>query len=135
MLCRVTASTIIVGRRATWLDRHAAEELRDYVKKISGTILNIADETLTMAVTGNRILIGRPSTSDLVKNFADQNPGILPAESDTENDCLAIVQRGEVLVLSGSNDRSVYYSVCHLLQTVFHVGFYWDRDVYEATPI
>ena len=98
----VPASTIIVGRRATWLDRHAAEELRDYVKKISGTILNIADETLTMAVTGNRILIGRPSTSDLVKNFADQNPGILPAESDTENDCLAIVQRGEVLVLSGS---------------------------------
>ena len=130
----VPASTIIVGRRATWLDRHAAEELRDYVKKISGTILNIADETLTMAVTGNRILIGRPSTSDLVKNFADQNPGILPAESDTENDCLAIVQRGEVLVLSGSNDRSVYYSVCHLLQTVFHVGFYWDRDVYEANP-
>ena len=45
----VPASTIIVGRRATWLDRHAAEELRDYVKKISGTILNIADETLTMA--------------------------------------------------------------------------------------
>lgn len=130
----VPASTIIVGRRATWLDRHAAEELRDYVKKISGTILNIADETLTMAVTVNRILIGRPSTSDLVKNFADQNPGILPAESDTENDCLAIVQRGEVLVLSGSNDRSVYYSVCHLLQTVFHVGFYWDRDVYEANP-
>ena len=130
----VPASTIIVGRRATWLDRHAAEELRDYVKKISGTILNIADETLTMAVTGNRILIGRPSTSDLVKNFADQNPSILPAESDTENDCLAIVQRGEVLVLSGSNDRSVYYSVCHLLQTVFHVGFYWDRDVYEANP-
>ena len=130
----VPASTIIVGRRATWLDRHAAEELRDYVKKISGTILNIADETLTMAVTGNRILIGRPSTSDLVKNFADQTPGILPAESDTENDCLAIVQRGEVLVLSGSNDRSVYYSVCHLLQTVFHVGFYWDRDVYEANP-
>lgn len=130
----VPASTIIVGRRATWLDRHAAEELRDYVKKISGTILNIADETLTMAVTGNRILIGRPSTSDLVKNFADQNPGILPAESDTENDCLAIIQRGEVLVLSGSNDRSVYYSVCHLLQTVFHVGFYWDRDVYEANP-
>lgn len=62
----VPASTIIVGRRATWLDRHAAEELRDYVKKISGTILNIADETLTMAVTGNRILIGRPSTSDLM---------------------------------------------------------------------
>ena len=86
----VPASTIIVGRRATWLERHAAEELRDYVKKISGTILNIADETLTMAVTGNRILIGRPSTSDLIKNFADQNPGILPAESDTENDCLPL---------------------------------------------
>lgn len=88
-----------------------------------------------MAVTGNRILIGRPSTSDLVKNFADQNPGILPAESDTENDCLAIVQRGEVLVLSGSNDRSVYYSVCHLLQTVFHVGFTGTAMCMKQTPI
>ena len=36
----VPASTIIVGRRATWLDRHAAEELRDYVKKISGSLIH-----------------------------------------------------------------------------------------------
>ena len=71
----VPASTIIVGRRATWLDRHAAEELRDYVKKISGTILNIADETLAMAVTGNCILIGRkapPCNDDQTKQ-----PGLL----------------------------------------------------------
>ena len=105
----VPASTIIVGRRATWLDRHAAEELRDYVKKISGAILNIADETLTMAVTGNRILIGRPSTSDLVKNFADQTPVIERAEWYTEYDCVGIVQRGEGLVRSGSYDRAGYY--------------------------
>lgn len=62
----VPASTIIVGRRATWLDRHAAEELRDYVKKISGTILNIADETLTMAVTGNRMPAVMNGYSDLM---------------------------------------------------------------------
>lgn len=68
----VPASTIIVGRRATWLDRHAAEELRDYVKKISGTILNIADETLTMAVTGNRILIGLKCYTNVVTVVANK---------------------------------------------------------------
>ena len=74
----VPASTIIVGRRATWLDRHAAEELRDYVKKISGTILNIADETLTMAVTGNRILIGRPSTATWSRTLLTKTPVSCP---------------------------------------------------------
>lgn len=129
----VPASTIIVGRRATWLDRHAAEELRDYVKNQRNDPEYCGRNT-DHGCDRQPHSHWPPSTSDLVKNFADQNPGILPAESDTENDCLAIVQRGEVLVLSGSNDRSVYYSVCHLLQTVFHVGFYWDRDVYEANP-
>lgn len=66
---RCSRSTIIVGRRATGWTAMRQKELRDYVKKISETILNIADETLTMAVTGNHILIGLPSTSDLVQEL------------------------------------------------------------------
>ena len=130
----IPSSTIILGSRATWLDRHAAEELRSYVKKISGATLVITHESYLASVTGGKILIGRPSTSDAVGAFAAGYPDVLPAESETENDCVAYAVRGDELVISGSNDRSVYYSVCHLLQTEFGVGFYWDRDVFEQAP-
>ena len=32
-------SVIVTGKKATWLERHAAEELRDYIEKISGAAL------------------------------------------------------------------------------------------------
>ena len=123
--------TIILGSRATWLDRHAAEELRSYVKKLSGATLIITHERYASSIEGGKIIIGRASTSDIVGAFAAHYPDVLPEESDTENDCVAYAVRGDTLVISGSNDRSVYYSVCHLLQTEFGVGFYWDRDVFE----
>lgn len=128
----VPCSTIILGSHATWLDHHAAQELRNYIKKISGATLNITDESLAAAVVGNKILIGLPSGSDSIKKFAMQNRGILPEESSMENDCIAYAVRGDMLVISGSNSRSVYYSVCHLLQTEFGVGFYWDRDIFQT---
>lgn len=127
----IPRSTIILGNHATWLDRHAAEELRSYLQKISGSILIITDESYLSEITGNKILIGLSSTSDSIKAFHEQYPGILPEESTTENDCVAYAVRGDTLAISGSNTRSVYYSVCHLLQTEFAVGFYWDGDVYE----
>ena len=87
-------STIILGSRATWLDRHAAEELRNYVKKISGATLVITQEHYVSSVTGGKIFIGRPSNSDIVADFAARNPEVLPEESDTENDCVAYAVRG-----------------------------------------
>ena len=55
-------STIILGSRATWLDRHAAEELRSYVKKLSGATLLITHERYASSIDGGRILVGRTST-------------------------------------------------------------------------
>lgn len=126
-------SVIIVGKQATWLDRHTAEELRDYIRKISGVTLLIVEENRLATLTGGRILIGRASTNTLIKSFEDTY-SVLPAESDIENDCVAIVVRDDVLVISGSNDRSVHYSACHLLQTIFGVGFYFDGDTVPSIP-
>lgn len=127
----VPCSTIILGNHATWLDHHAAEELQNYIRKISGATLIITNESYAASVAGNKILIGLSSGSEMIRKFHEKNPGMLPEESSVENDCVAYTVRGDTLVLSGSNSRSVYYSVCHLLQTEFGVGFYWDRDVFE----
>lgn len=126
-------SAIVLGRHATWLERHTAEEFRDYVQKISGAALLILEEDLAAAYLGGKILIGRASTSGAVRGFHEQYR-VLPPESVQDNDCIALAVRGETLLISGSNDRSVHYSACHLLQTVFGVGFYVDGDAYRKEP-
>ena len=68
--------TIILGSRATWLDRHAAEELRSYVKKLSGATLIITHERYASSIEGGKIIIGRASTSDIVGAFAAHYPDV-----------------------------------------------------------
>lgn len=124
---------LVLGQDATWLERHTAQELRDYLKKISGAHLLIVSEQMLSGLPGGRILIGRPETNGLIRAW-DEKEGLLPPQSDTENDCIALIARGETLVISGSNDRSVHYAACHLLQTQFGVGFYFDGDTFEENP-
>lgn len=122
-------SRIVLGRRATWLETHAAEQLREAVEKISGAHLLLTYEQDACTIAGGRILIGRPSTHDIIAASAQTHD--FPAESLEEHDCLIICADEQDLILSGTNDRSVYYSVFHLLQTHFHVGYYFDGDTYE----
>src|SRR5699024_1996349 len=116
--------TILLGDNATWLETHTARELRDYIQKLSGAVLIIASEKAAGSIPGAKILIGRRETNGLVREF-DVQYGVLPETSETENDCVAIAVRGDTLVISGSNDRSVHYSACHLLETQFGIGFYF----------
>ena len=125
--------SVVVGRDATWLEHHTAQELRSYIQKISGAVLLVVPEHDAQSVPGGTILIGRPATHGMIRTF-EKKAHVLPAQSDVENDCVALAVRGETLVISGSNERSVYYSVCHLLQTYFGVGFYFDGDSCTASP-
>ena len=36
--------SVVVGRDATWLEHHAAQELRSYIQKISGAVLLVVPE-------------------------------------------------------------------------------------------
>ena len=125
-------SRIVLGRRATWLETHAADQLKRYVRQLSGACLLITYEQDAFPAPGGAILIGRPGTHDGVGRYAGAL-GLEPQDAQ-ERDAVAILARGDELVLSGSNDRSVYYSVFHLLQTHFHVGFYFDGDTVDPQP-
>ena len=125
----VAVSRIVLGCRTTWLETHAAEQLRDAVEKLSGAHLLLTYEQDACPAGGGRILVGRPSTHQGIARIA-QAQGF-PQESQEENDCVVLYATEEELALSGTNDRSVYYSVFHLLQTQFHVGYYFDGDTYE----
>ena len=36
--------SVVVGRDATWLEHHTAQELRSYIQKISGAVLLVVPE-------------------------------------------------------------------------------------------
>ena len=122
-------SRIVLGHCATWLETHGAEQLRDAIERISGAHLLITYEQDACPARGGRILIGRPTTHREISRYARAQG--FPPESPEANDCVILCAVGEDLILSGTNDRSVYYSVFHLLQTRFHVGYYFDGDTYE----
>lgn len=122
-------SRIVLGHCATWLETHGAEQLRDAIERISGAHLLITYEQDACPARGGRILIGRPATHREISRYARAQG--FPPESPEANDCVILCAVGEDLILSGTNDRSVYYSVFHLLQTHFHVGYYFDGDTYE----
>ena len=122
-------SRIVLGHCATWLETHGAEQLRDAIERISGAHLLITYEQDACPARGGRILIGRPATHREISRYARAQG--CPPESPEANDCVILCAVGEDLILSGTNERSVYYSVFHLLQTRFHVGYYFDGDTYE----
>ena len=64
-------SRIVLGSRATWLETHAAEQLRDYVEKLSGARLLLTYEQDACPIEGGRIRIGRPSTQEGIRLRAD----------------------------------------------------------------
>lgn len=125
--------SIVLGSGATWLETHTAQELREYVEKISGARIPVIGERAAEGLTGGKILIGRPETNAAIRAL-EEAKRTLPPYSEEDNDCIAILSTGETLVISGSNDRSVHYSACHLLQTQFGVGFYFDGDSYTKMP-
>lgn len=53
--------SVVVGRDATWLEHHAAQELRSYIQKISGAVLLVVPEHMHRACPAARFSsAGRP---------------------------------------------------------------------------
>jgi len=124
---------IVTGSKATEIEKHAAEELQAYVEKISGTRLpvKIWSEKLAKGKNNNLIVIGRTETNPVVKdlarrsliNLSPDNPGLDGFIIRTVED------KGlKYLVLGGSVDRGTLYAVYHLLEEVFHIGFFEDGE-------
>ena len=77
--------SVVVGRDATWLEHHAAQELRSYIQKISGAVLLVVPEHDAQSVPGGKILIGRPATHGMIRTF-EKKAHVFPAQSEVEND-------------------------------------------------
>ena len=102
-------ATIMVGADATWLERHAAEELQCYLRSMTGVEIPLVDDCPD---AGPVIAIGSPRSNDLVRacvedrrtSLSEDYPGRdgFIVETVKCNGCTA-------LVIGGSQDRGTLY--------------------------
>jgi hypothetical protein len=91
-------AVIVIGKTASRTERHAAQELKDYVKKISGAEVGIKKEGEPAAAT-TRILIGTPDSNGEVADLKD----VLQLQDRAlGRDGLLIKTTDDKLVLAGS---------------------------------
>jgi len=124
---------IVLGPSPTWLERHAADELRRYLGAISGARPKIIRR---VPKSGPLIAIGRPATNPLIAHALGK--GIVEAFGDLEADAFAIksTRMGgrNILLLMGSNDRGTLYAVYRLLEQSLGCGFFRDGEQIPRQP-
>ena len=125
-------AVIALAPEAAWIDRHAAQELSQFVARITGTPLPIAaipSAEVTRATV--RILIGRAETNSLIRELVAVGRIDL-SELEPGGDGFAIKTVShddrDYLILSGGRGRSDLYAVYDFLEQECGVGFFWDGD-------
>jgi autotransporter-associated beta strand protein len=114
---------IVIGDAATEVEQFAASELQSYVAQITGSSQNISVLTASQAAdlpATNEILIGQPETNPLIAQLGDQFGVDLTTNTlGCDGYVVKSINTGasNVLILSGSNNRSALFSVYHLLET------------------
>ena len=125
-------AVIIVGKEASWIDTHSADQLQHYIQRISGVIVTIAREDTNEATQWkNHILIGRAETNTLVKKLVQEGTVRLsPSYPGLDGFIINHAQSGgnDYLVLGGSMDRGTLYATYDLLERFCGVGFFRDGE-------
>jgi len=124
-------SAILIGQGATALEEHAAEELRDYVEKMTGARLPVrrhGSGRLSGVKEHDVVIIGRAGSNPLVRalieagkvRLSDDFPGLdgfIAKTVQADEDRMA-------LVLGGSKDHSTLYAVYDVLERFGRIGFF-----------
>jgi len=125
-------AVIIVGKEASWIDNHSAEQLQHYIQKMSGVTVTIAKEGTANATRWkNYILIGRAESNALVRKLVQG--GMVRLSSDYPGLDGFIVKQvqsdgNDCLVLGGSVDRGTLYATYDFLERFCGVGFFQDGE-------
>lgn len=114
--------TIVVGSGASKRVKFAAEELREYLKKISGADIPI--RTDKEKISGAMIHIGANS---YVKSSGMSTDQLKP-------DGFTIKTNGEDLVLLGSDDNGTQFAVYYFLEEYCGVRWFWPGETGEYVP-
>ena len=127
-----TVSWIVLGAKPTSAENYAAEQLKNYIKNISGATLPIVQYSeFIESVPGNFIFIGQSVTNQGISNLCkDKLIHINNAYPGRGGYIIKNISEKEqnILALAATEDYAVPYAVFHLLEKVLHTGFFWDGE-------
>ncbi|MEE3373416.1 MAG: alpha-N-acetylglucosaminidase TIM-barrel domain-containing protein [Planctomycetota bacterium] len=129
---RQAVAVIVLSAEAGWIERHAANELSQFVLRITGASLPIVETgPVSVHKDSTRILIGSPQSHAQIRHLVGE--GVVELERGAMGvDGFAIkhaVHEGyQYLILSGCRGRSYMYAVYDFLEQECGVGYFWDGD-------
>ena len=112
--------TIVVVKGSSYPDRHAAQELKTFLKEVTGVDLPMDEEG---QAGSPRILVGEKSAKLAAPNFSTEGLG---------REGIVIRTAGEDLILAGGEPRGTLYAVYTFLED--HVGCRWWAPGASAIP-
>jgi hypothetical protein len=116
-------ATILISPAASADEKLAAQEMQDYVRKISGATLPVAIATLR-PLTPAEVRIG-VFGGDAVRDWAGERP---------PGDGFALERRGGALYVVGGNARGALYGVYDLLEAELGVRWFMPGEMGEDVP-
>jgi len=119
---KTALADIVIPDKAGPAERYAAQELSDYVQRISGARLAIAPES--QATNRTRLLVGRTRTAEPV--LADLH--------DADVDTFVVRQFGRDIVLVGMSERATLYAVYDLLERDLGCRWLAPGKAWEEVP-
>ena len=124
---RKTKWKIGISPDATAVEKYAAEELKNTLKKISGADFPII--TVNANPAKDIILIGTPETADFIKK---QTEKLQISDGKTEEVTVRTIDGN--LYLAGNQPRAALYAVYSFLQNQLDVRWFWPGDDGEFLP-
>jgi hypothetical protein len=119
---------VVLGSGASVVERHAAEELRTYLKKVSGADVPQV-ETLGKGVTGVPIVLGTPENTPAVGTAE-----LLPAIQRLSNEGFIIRARAKGLFIAASKPMGVLYGVYTFLEDNLGIRWFFPGEKGEYCP-
>ena len=116
-------AVIVIGQNATEVEQFAASEFQSYIAQITGSsqeIPIINDQQAEGLLTTNEIIIGQPQTNLRLSQLCNEY-GLMLDTNLLSDDGYIVKSLSDgannVLILSGSNNRSSLFAVYHFLET------------------
>jgi len=122
---------ILLGRQPSRQEQFAADELKAYLRKMTGAELPVFRTGDTNLPAQPAVLIGRPPTHEVVAELAGRGE-IAPDEKQLTHDGFVlktVVWNGRpALVVAGASDVATVYAVYDLLERYGPVGFFRHEE-------
>jgi hypothetical protein len=121
---------IVIGTKASQLERYASKELQRYLYQLSGTLPDIRTEPKSL--DRPTFIIGQTRTNSIIARLASTcQVGVSPSDPGPQGYVLkrTLVNNQPALIIAGSDEVGCLYGVYGLLTDYYHTGFFLGGDI------